>query len=188
MSLAVVGSDAYKWLLAFHILLAVVWVGSNTAIQIFVVRAMRAGPDRVMYFAREAEWSGTRVLLPTALALVILGFILLHESSGAYDLGQGWVLFGFLAWVFSTIVGAGYLGPESGRLSKLVDERGPEDAEYQRRLRRIFLVSRTELLLLILAVVDMTIKARPLTRRPYESSLLKASRAACRRRSRTRRR
>jgi uncharacterized membrane protein len=158
MTVAVVGSDAYKWLLAFHILLAVVWVGSNTAIQIFVIRALRAGPDRVAYFAREVEWYGTRVLIPTALTLVVLGFILLSESDGAYDLGQGWVMFGFIVWLFSLIAGAGFLGPESGRLGKLVDERGPDDPEYQRRLRRIFLVSRIELLLLILAVLDMTIK------------------------------
>jgi uncharacterized membrane protein len=158
MTVAVVGSDAYKWLLAFHILLAVVWVGSNTAIQIFVIRALRAGPDRVAYFAREVEWYGTRVLIPTALTLVVLGFILLSESDGAYDLGQGWVMFGFIVWLFSLIAGAGFLGPESGRLGKLVDERGPDDPEYQRRLRRIFLVSRIELLLLILAVLDMTVK------------------------------
>ena len=158
MCLAVVGSDAYKWWLALHILLAVVWVGSNTAIQIFVIRATRASSDRLAYLASEIEWYGTRVLLPTAFALVILGFILLHVSAGAYDLGQGWVLFGFLVWLFSFIVGAGYLGPESGRLSKLVDERGPDDREYQRRLRRIFLISRIELLLLILVVLDMSVK------------------------------
>jgi len=156
--LAVVGSDAYKWLLAFHILLAVVWVGSNTAIQIFVIRAVRAGPDRVAYFAKEIEWYGTRVLLPTSLILVILGFILLHESSGAYDLGQGWVTFGFVVWLLSAIAGAGFLGPESGRLGKLLEDRGPEDAEYQRRLARVFLISRIELTLLILVVLDMTIK------------------------------
>ncbi len=158
MLLAVVGSDAYKWLLAFHILVAVVWVGSNTAIQIFVIRAVRAGPDRIAYLASEIEWYGTRVLVPSSLTLVILGFVLLHESSGAYDLGQGWVTFGFAVWLFSFIAGLTYLGPESGRLSKLVDERGPEDAEYQRRLGRIFLVSRVELILLVLAVLDMTVK------------------------------
>jgi uncharacterized membrane protein len=156
--LAVVGSDAYKWLLAFHILLAVVWVGSNTAIQIFVIRAIRAGPDRVAYFAKEIEWYGTRVLLPTSLILVILGFILLHESSGAYDLGQGWVTFGFVVWLLSAVSGAGFLGPESGRLGKLLEDRGPEDASYQRRLARVFLISRIELTLLILVVLDMTIK------------------------------
>jgi uncharacterized membrane protein len=158
MSLAVVGSDAYKWLLAFHILFAVVWVGSNTAIQILVIRATRAEADKLAYLAREIEWYGTRVLIPSALIVVILGFALLHESSGAYDLGQGWVLFGFIAYLLSFLVGAGYLGPESGRLSKLVDERGPEDAEYQARLKRIFFVSRIELVLLILVVLDMVVK------------------------------
>jgi uncharacterized membrane protein len=158
MLLATVGSDTYKWLLAFHILLAVVWVGSNTAIQIFVIRASRASSDRMAYLASEIEWYGTRVLLPSALALVVLGFILLHESNGAYDLGQGWVAFGFGVWVLSFISGAGFLGPESGRLGKIVEERGPDDPEYQRRLRRTFLVSRIELLLLILVVLDMTIK------------------------------
>jgi uncharacterized membrane protein len=156
--LGVIGSDAYKWLLAFHILFAVVWVGSNTAIQIFVIRARQAGPDRLAYLASEIEWYGTRVLVPSSLLVVILGFILLHESSGAFDLGQGWVTFGFVVWLLSFIAGAGYLGPESGRLSKMVEERGPEDPDYQRRLRRIFMVSRIELLLLVLVVLDMTIK------------------------------
>jgi uncharacterized membrane protein len=156
--LAVIGSDAYKWLLAFHILLAVVWVGSDVAIQIFVIRAKRAGPDRIAFFASEIEWYGTRVLLPSALLLVILGFFLLHESSGAYDLGQGWVAFGFGVWLLSTIAGAAYLGPESGRLGKLLDEAGPEDPGYQRRLSRVFLVSRIELVLLILVVLDMAVK------------------------------
>ena len=158
MVLAVVGSDTYKWLLAFHILLAVVWVGSNTAIQIFTIRARRAGADKLAYLASEIEWYGTRILIPTSLTLVILGFILLHESSGAFDLGQGWVTFGFIVWLLSFAAGAGFLGPESGRLGKLVEERGAEDAEYQRRLARIFLVSRIELVLLILVVLDMTVK------------------------------
>ena len=158
MLLALVGGDAYKWLLAFHILLAVIWVGSNTAIQIFVIRAQRAGTDRLAYFASEIEWYGTRVLIPSSLTLVVLGFLLLHESSGAYDLGQGWVTFGFVVWLLSFIAGAGYLGPESGRLSKLAEKRSPDDPEYQRRIARIFVVSRIELLLLVLVVLDMTIK------------------------------
>jgi uncharacterized membrane protein len=158
MLLGVIASDAYKWLLAFHILLAVVWVGSNTAIQILTIRAKRAGADKLSYLASEIEWYGTRVLVPSSLVLVILGFLLLHESSGAFDLGQGWVTFGFVVWLLSFIAGAAYLGPESGRLGKLVEERGPEDSDYQRRLGRIFFVSRIELVLLILVVLDMTVK------------------------------
>jgi hypothetical protein len=43
-------------------------------------------------------------------------------------------------------------------LGRAIEERGPDDPEYQRRLARIFLVSRIELLLLILVVLDMTVK------------------------------
>ena len=107
-------------------------LGSNTAIQIFVIRAKRAGTDRLAYF--------------------------LHESSGAYDLGQGWVTFGFVVWLLSFITGAGYLGPESGRLSKLAEERSPDDPEYLRRISRIFVVSRIELVALILVILDMAVK------------------------------
>ena len=158
MLLGVAGSDTYKWLLAFHILFAVVWVGSNTAIQIFVIRARLAGTDRLVYFAREIEWYGTRVLIPASLTLVVLGFLLLSESDGAWDLGQGWVTFGFVVWLLSFIVGEGYLGPESGRLSKMAEERSPDDPEYQRRIGRIFVVSRIEFVLLILVVLDMAVK------------------------------
>src|SRR5512135_819815 len=132
MALGLVGSDTYNWLLAFHILLAVVWVGSNSAIQVFVIRAQRAAADRLAYIASEIEWYGSHVLLPTSLILVAIGFLLLHESSGAYDLGQGWVTFGFVVWLLSAVTGAGFLGPESGRLGKLVEDRGPDDPEYQR--------------------------------------------------------
>ena len=65
--------------------------------------------------------------------------------------------FGFAAWLFSAIVGAGYLGRSRDPLGKLVEERGPDDPEYLRRLRRVFLVSRIELTLRIL-VLDMTVK------------------------------
>jgi hypothetical protein len=39
-----------------------------------------------------------------------------------------------------------------------VEQRGPDDPEYLRRLGRIFLVSRIELVILILVVIDMAIK------------------------------
>ena len=157
MLLAVVGSDAYKWLLAFHILVAVVWVGSNVAIQIFVIRARRAGPrpprlprerDRVVRNPRPASPS---------LTVVILGFILLHESSGAYDLGQGWVTFGFIVWLLSSSRAPAILG-----LSQAGSARGRGAGARGRRVsapaRRIFLVSRIELVLLILVVLDMAVK------------------------------
>lgn len=159
MTVATVISDIYKWMLAVHILLAVVWVGGNVFIQFLTFRAKRAdNPDRLAWLTSEIEWWGMRVLVPASLLLVLLGFGLLHESDGIYKLSQGWVTFGLAVWLASFLVGAGYLGPESGRLGKLLEAKGPADPEYQRRLARIFLISRIELVLLVLVVLDMTIK------------------------------
>jgi hypothetical protein len=58
----------------------------------------------------------------------------------------------------SFILGAGFIGPESGRIRKLMETQGPASPEVQRRIERIFLVSRIELLFLILVVFDMVVK------------------------------
>src|SRR5215204_4258156 len=97
-TLAVIGSDSYKWLLAFHILLAVVWAGSNTAIQIFVIRAIRAGPDRVAYFAKETQLYRPLVHLHTSPLRLTLRLTPLHQSSAADAAAQGCVTFGYVIW------------------------------------------------------------------------------------------
>ena len=56
------------------------------------------------------------------------------------------------------ITGAGFLGPESARLGKLSAERDPADPEIQQRIKRIFLVSRIDLVVLIVVVADMVFK------------------------------
>ena len=63
-----------------------------------------------------------------------------------------------IGWIATTVLGAAWLGPETGRIGALVESQGPESAEVQSRIARIFLVSRFDLTLLLLIVVDMVIK------------------------------
>jgi hypothetical protein len=72
--------------------------------------------------------------------------------------GQNWVVFGLIAWVVSFIVGAGFLGPETGRIGKIIEREGPESPEAQWRIRRTLLISRLELVVLIAVVVNMVVK------------------------------
>jgi hypothetical protein len=55
-------------------------------------------------------------------------------------------------------VGAAFLGPEAGRIARLTGERGPDDPEIIRRIQRIFSISRYDLSVLVLVVVDMVVK------------------------------
>ncbi len=154
--MAVIGSDAYNWYLAIHIFLAVVWVGGAVAAQVYGIRARATNdPHRVATFSADTEWLGRRVFMPSSLLLVVFGFLLIHEGDWNYDF---WVIFGLAVWAGSALTGSLFVGPESGRVAQLTEEKGIESPEVQARVRRIFMIARIEAVFLVLAVFDMTIK------------------------------
>ena len=155
----VLAATKYQWLLAFHILCAVIWVGGNVFIQTLTIRAQRRreqDPAFLATLAADIEWWGTRVLIPTSLILVGLGFWMVDE--GNWSLGDFWVSFGLGVWIFSFILGSTYLGPQSGRYGKLIAAEGPGSPAAAATLDKLFLASRIELALLLLVVLDMAIK------------------------------
>jgi hypothetical protein len=56
------------------------------------------------------------------------------------------------------VIGAGYLGPESGRIAAAIEKGGPNSPEAQARIRRILAVSRAELVVLLAVIVTMVVK------------------------------
>jgi uncharacterized membrane protein len=139
-----------------HILAVVLWVGGAFMIQVLAIRATRAneGP-RLATLTSEIEWIGTRIFVPASLILVIFGFLMIQEGDLDY---QFWLVFPIVVWIASFLTGAGFLGPESGRLSKAIEREGIDSPEATSRLQRIFLISRIELVLLLLVVLDMALK------------------------------
>jgi uncharacterized membrane protein len=149
--------NRYEWLLFFHIAAAIVWLGSGVAVQVLAFRANRAeDPARMVTIAHEAEWFGMRIFLPSSLTVLVLGIILTVD--GPWDFGQTWIILALIGWGLSFVTGAAFLGPESGRIGKLLAAEGPESPAVQARIRRIFLISRIELVLLYLIVLDMVVK------------------------------
>jgi hypothetical protein len=106
--------------------------------------------------AQEAEWFGMRIFLPSSLTVLVLGIILTVD--GPWDFGQTWIILALIGWGLSFVTGAAFLGPESGRIGKLLAAEGPESPAVRARIQRIFLVSRIELVLLYLIVLDMVVK------------------------------
>jgi uncharacterized membrane protein len=141
---------------ALHVLTAIVWVGGALMIQLFAFRILRTNEgSRMAEFAKDVEVIGMRTFIPSSLILVILGFVLVHMGSWGYHF---WVVFALVIFGVSFVTGSAFLGPESGRIGKLIDERGDDDAEVRLRIERILLFSRVELVLLALAAMDMVLK------------------------------
>jgi uncharacterized membrane protein len=149
--------SSYELLLFAHVLAAVVWVGGALSLQVLAIRAERsADGGRVANFATEAEWVGSRVFLPSSIVLLLAGIGLTLE--GDWGFTTPWVLLGLIAYGLSALTGSLFLGPESGRIGKMIADVGPQDPDVLARIKRIFLVSRIELVVLLFIVFDMTVK------------------------------
>ncbi|MFP5451018.1 MAG: DUF2269 family protein [Thermoleophilia bacterium] len=147
----------YESLVFVHVLMAIIWVGGAVALQVLYVRAQRSTePGAMTRTAGDAEFIGMRVFMPASIILLLSGIWAVIE--GPWEFEQAWISAGFAVWFFSLVVGMGFLGPESGRIKNLMAERGPDDAQVKKRLARIFLVSRVELVALIAIVFIMSVK------------------------------
>jgi hypothetical protein len=128
----------YEFLLFLHIAFAVIWVGGAAMFQFFGLRVLASGDaNRLAEFAGNVEWAGSRVLVPAAL--------------GACSPGSAWS--GIRT---SVLAGAGFFGPESGRVKKLIDTEGA--AAAQRRVKRLIALTRIDLMILFLLILDMSVK------------------------------
>jgi uncharacterized membrane protein len=150
--------ELYEWLKTFHILMAIVWVGGAIAIQVLAIRIVNEGdPVKMASFAGEVEFVGMRVFAPASLILFGLGvWMVILEP--AWTFGQFWILAALAMFAYSFVSGVFYLGPQSGKLKKMYEAEGPTAPGAPAIIRRLFLVSRIELVFLVLIVADMVIK------------------------------
>jgi uncharacterized membrane protein len=147
----------YTFFKSVHVLTAVVWVGGATMIQALALRITRTGDARRQAeFAKDTEVVGTRLFIPTTWILLLAGIAMMINLDWSWH--QNWIVFGLVAFALSFAVGAGFLGPEGGRIAAVIEREGPQSPEAQARIRRILLVSRCELVVLIAVIVNMVVK------------------------------
>jgi uncharacterized membrane protein len=147
----------YTFFKSVHVAAAAVWFGGALMIQAFAFRILRTGDARRQAeFAKDSEVVGMRVFIPATWVLLLAGIGVMVNLPWSW--GQNWVVFGLVAFALSFAVGAGFLGPEGGRIAAVIERDGPESPEAQARIRRILLISRCELVVLLTVIVNMVVK------------------------------
>ena len=148
----------YEFLLFVHIAMAAIWVGGASMIQFFALRAMKAtNPERMVEFGEDVGWISQRVLTPAALLAVVSGVWMVIDSD-FWGFGDDWIVLGIILFAITFLAGAGFFGPEAGRIGKLVEAEGPASPLVQARLTRLLALSRADLMLLFLIIFDMAVK------------------------------
>ncbi len=148
----------FNFLLFVHLACVTIWLGGGAAIQFFALRALGSDdPVRTAAFAADTEWIGMRVFLPASLLVLVAG-ILMVINSDFYGFGDDWVVIALVLFAVTFLAGLLFFGPESGRISKLIEAEGPASPAVQARVRRILALSRADLVLLYLVLYDMVLK------------------------------
>ena len=126
-------------------------------IQAYAFRILRTGDGkRQADFAKDTEIVGMRVFIPASLILVIAAVAMMVNLDWSWS--QNWIILGLIAFVLSFVLGAGFLGPEGGRIAELIERQGPDSPAVQARIRRILTISRCELIVLLTVIVNMVVK------------------------------
>ena len=148
----------YDWLKFLHILAAMLWVGGGVAMDLAATRMVKGGEQReVLRLLGTMEWLGSRLFGPAAIVVLGLGLTMVAITE-AWTIGQLWIVLALVVFGLSFLLGGVYAGPESKRIAAAVEAEGPGSPEAQRRMRRLFTVTRIDMLLLVFVVWAMVFK------------------------------
>jgi len=148
---------SYEIYKALHVLAIVIWVGGDvTLTTLGIVFERRRDGETLASIGKVGAWIGVHVYTPALFAAFAFGVALIEK--GGLGWGKVWIDFALAGWAIAACVGVGFVGPELGRIDRAAQALGPESADVQRRVRRLFTVFRFDTALLILIVLDMTAK------------------------------
>jgi uncharacterized membrane protein len=149
--------DSYSIYKALHVIAAVIWVGGDiTLTTLGIVFERRGDAGTMATLGKVGSWIGVHVYTPAAFAVFAFGVAVVER--GGWGWGHVWIDLALAGWAIATGVGVLFVGPELGRIDRAAAAFGPESEEVARRVRRLFTVFRFDTVLLILIVLDMTVK------------------------------
>ena len=145
-----------EFLLAAHILAAVVWVGGSWTM--LALGAYLRGRDintRVEY-TRWTEWLAPRLFAPASIVVIVAGPLLAAELD--LDFSQAWINIGFVGWTISFIFGVAFYPREGIKRERLIEQHGLEHESVAASIGRVLTVAAIDTAIITLVVVDMTVK------------------------------
>lgn len=148
----------YDLLKYVHILAAIVWVGTGIYFQFQGTRLMRMGDrSRLGSFAMDVDHTGKFLLLPASLLVLVMGIAMLIYAP-QWSLSDTWILIGLAGAVATAITGSVFLGPTAGKIGTIIAAEGIDSENVQPLVRRIFVVSRVDQVVLLIVIWAMVFK------------------------------
>ncbi|HJR44004.1 MAG TPA: DUF2269 family protein [Actinomycetota bacterium] len=140
-----------------HVVAAVVWIGGVILSQVNGALAAKSGEQaRMLGFIRFQAWLGKAYFAPASIVLLIAGVVMVIDSG--WEFSDLWIVIGIALYALSVIIGALLLTPKSEQLTAGIEQKGMGDAGVQSLAGQLALLSRVDLLILVLVVINMVVK------------------------------
>jgi uncharacterized membrane protein len=147
----------YLVLKALHVLAAITWVGGTVTTFLLATRLLGRGERaRVIRFVGDIDWLGKVLLIPAAVAVLLLGIA--TAIVGRYSFLTPWILIGLGGVALTIMTSVAFFEPETRRILALGEAAGEQHAEVERRVRRAMAVTRVDLAIMVVVVLDMVLK------------------------------
>ncbi len=87
--------------------------------------------------------------------MVVSGFWLVADGDLGYDL---WVVLAIAGWAVTFLTGLAVLTPQVNKAEALLEREGPMSEVALAQVRRVLTLTRIDIVVLTLVVIDMVIK------------------------------
>ena len=150
-------SSWFTVFLTIHILFVVIWIGGGALLTFLGIMAQRTQDNaQLAQLARQAAFAGERLFAPSALIVVAAGIGMVLNVGYGFD--HFWLLFGFLGFLTTFVLGIAVLSPMAKRANTMIEEKGPNHPDVQAYGAKILLIARADVAMLMLVIVDMVAK------------------------------
>ena len=144
----------YDWLVFFHVLAAMIWLGGVAVLSALVGRVLRRGDaGEIAGFIRNLRVVGPLVLAPAPAVLLGAGIWMVVKR---WSFDAGWIGFGLTLFALTFLVGALFQSRAAIGAERAAKVGNAEDAT--RLLRRWSWGTRLILLLVVVVTWDMVVK------------------------------
>ena len=147
----------YELLKFVHIVMAIIWVGGAITIQVLAFRILKTNdPIRMANLTGDAGVLGERLFAPASGILVIMGVLMVLDAG--WEFSDTWIVIGIIGFLATLVTGLFYLTPTAKKLGTLIEQRGPDDPEAQGLMKQLIVISRIDLVVLLIVVFNMVAK------------------------------
>ena len=145
-----------EFLLAAHILAAVVWVGGSWTMLALGAYLRRRDINTRVEYTRWTEWLAPRLYAPASIVVIVAGPLLAADLD--LDFSEAWINIGFVGWTISFLFGVAFYPREGKKRESLIEQHGLEHESVAASIGRVLTVATIDTLVITLVVVDMTVK------------------------------